>query len=293
MRGTTQALPALALLILLAVLWLASPPAARLDLVAGTGGDHDVERDNVGVAGLDGHEAQLVVEFRNRIGVREDLVNEVEPGRSGFAHLFEHMMFRGTEKFPPEKWEALMQDAGAETNAYTSDDRTVYHAVFSKEDLEPILALEADRFQNLSYTEEQFRTETRAVLGEYNKNFANPMRKLDEAIRKTAFTTHTYRHTTMGFIEDVENMPEMFDYGLLFFDRYYRPEYTTICIVGDVSETLTLPLVKKYWGGWEPGDYEPEIPAEPAQSEPKTIRRGFPRAHAAHHLGFVPCACLR
>ena len=49
------------------------------------------------------------------------------------------------------------------------------------------------------------------------------MRKLDEAIRKTAFTTHTYRHTTMGFIEDVENMPEMFDYGLLFFDRYYRP----------------------------------------------------------------------
>ena len=137
--------------------------------------------------------------------------NEVEPGRSGFAHLFEHMKFRGTDKYPPEKWEAIMQAAGAETNAYTSDDRTVYHAVFSKDDLEPILELEADRFQNLKYTEEQFRTETRAVLGEYNKNFASPMRKLEEIIRETAFTTHTYRHTTMGFEKDVENMPEMYD----------------------------------------------------------------------------------
>src|SRR5688572_6960622 len=83
--------------------------------------------------------------------------NEVEPGKSGFAHLFEHMMFRGTEKYPSEKWEAIMQSAGAATNAYTTDDRTVYHAVFSKEDLPQILELEADRFQNLKYTEEQFR----------------------------------------------------------------------------------------------------------------------------------------
>ena len=201
--------------------------------------------------------------------------NEVEPGRTGFAHLFEHMMFRGTEKFPPERWEAVMQDAGAQTNAYTSDDRTVYHAVFSKEDLEPILELEADRFQNLEYSEDVFRTETRAVLGEYNKNFANPMRKLDEIVRKTAFTTHTYRHTTMGFVEDVENMPKMYDYGLEFFDRYYRPEYTTVCIVGDVDAEQTLSLVKKYWGGWERGSYMPDIPVEPPQGESKTIEDIF------------------
>jgi zinc protease len=139
--------------------------------------------------------------------------NEVEPGRSGFAHLFEHMMFRGTEKYPPEKWEEVMQAAGAQTNAYTSDDRTVYHAVFSKEDLEPILALEADRFQNLKYSEEIFRTETRAVLSEYNKNFSSPLRKLDEVLRNEAFQKHTYTHTTMGFVEDVlasrSNSPPM------------------------------------------------------------------------------------
>lgn len=206
-----------------------------------------------------------------RVGSR----NEVEPGRSGFAHLFEHMMFRGTENYPPEKWEEIMQAAGAQTNAYTSDDRTVYHAVFSKEDLEGILELEADRFQNLKYSEEVFRTETRAVLGEYNKNFSNPMRKLDEVVRNEAFTAHTYKHTTMGFIEDVENMPSMYDYGLQFFDRYYRPEYTVVCIVGDVTPEQTRPLVEKYWGGWERGGYEPPIPAEPPQAEPKTVAAPF------------------
>ena len=201
--------------------------------------------------------------------------NEVEPGRSGFAHLFEHMMFRGTEKFPPEKWEAVMQAAGAETNAYTTDDRTVYHAVFSKEDLEPILEIEGDRFQNLTYSEDVFRTETRAVLGEYNKNFASPMRKLDEVVRDKAFTKHTYKHTTMGFLRDVEKMPEMYDYGLQFFDRYYRPEHTIVSIVGDVSQDETLPLVKKYWGDWKRGSYEPAIPAEPPQEEPKTAAVQF------------------
>ena len=201
--------------------------------------------------------------------------NEVEPGRSGFAHLFEHMMFRGTENFPSERWEEIMQAAGAETNAYTSDDRTVYHAVFSREDLEPILELEADRFQNLKYTEDQFRTETRAVLGEYNKNFASPGRKLDEIIRDTAFTAHTYKHTTMGFEEDVENMPMMYDYGLRFFDRYYRPEYTTVSIIGDITGEEALPLVRKYWGGWERGTYAPEIPPEPPQDAPKEVEHLF------------------
>jgi zinc protease len=201
--------------------------------------------------------------------------NEVEPGRSGFAHLFEHMMFRGTEKYPPEKWEAVMQAAGAQTNAYTSDDRTVYHAVFSKEDLEPILELEADRFQNLKYSQDIFQTETRAVLSEYNKNFANPLRKLDEVLRNEAFQTHTYKHTTMGFVEDVENMPTMYDYGLQFFERYYRPEYTVVCVVGDVTPEQVRPLVEKYWGPWKRGDYKAEIPAEPPQAAPKRVVANF------------------
>src|SRR5919202_1801924 len=96
--------------------------------------------------------------------------NEVEPGKSGFAHLFEHLMFRGTPTVSADQYNDLLKRAGADSNAYTSDDRTVYHTVFSKEDLDQILMLEADRFQNLKVPEELFKTETRAVLGEYNKN---------------------------------------------------------------------------------------------------------------------------
>ncbi|MFZ8984966.1 MAG: M16 family metallopeptidase, partial [Steroidobacteraceae bacterium] len=122
--------------------------------------------------------------------------NEVEPGKSGFAHFFEHMMFRGTPTLSPDEYNAIITRAGARQNAYTTDDYTNYHVTFAKEDLETILRIEADRFQNLDYPEEAFRTEARAVLGEYNKNSANPISRLYEKLRATAFKTHTYRHTT-------------------------------------------------------------------------------------------------
>src|ERR1700740_1115660 len=87
--------------------------------------------------------------------------NEIEPGKSGFAHLFEHLMFRGTPEFPPEKYNAALTDAGAASNAFTTDDFTAYHTTFSKEDLPRILSMEADRFQHLSYEQSAFKTETR------------------------------------------------------------------------------------------------------------------------------------
>ncbi|MFN2492848.1 MAG: M16 family metallopeptidase, partial [Pyrinomonadaceae bacterium] len=96
--------------------------------------------------------------------------NEVEAGKSGFAHFFEHMMFRGSEHYTPEQREDIFKRAGAETNAYTSDDRTVYHATFDKADLDEVMKVEADRFIRLKYTPEQFKTEAKAVKGEYDKN---------------------------------------------------------------------------------------------------------------------------
>jgi len=202
--------------------------------------------------------------------------NEVEPGKSGFAHLFEHMMFRGTKAYPPEKYEAVLKMAGAASNAYTSDDRTVYHTTFSKEDLDAIMKMEADRFQNLEYTEQQFKTEALAVLGEYNKNSAEPTEKLEETLRETAFVKHTYRHTTMGFLKDVQDMPNQFEYSKLFFDRYYRPEYTTIIVVGDVKTAAVKAMVEKYWGGWKRGGYKPQIPAEPEQEEERRAKVDWP-----------------
>src|SRR5688572_18781362 len=99
-----------------------------------------------------------------QIPVQTGSRNEVEPGKSGFAHFFEHMMFRGTRAYPSEKYQEVLTRAGARGNAYTTDDYTNYHITFSKEDLRTILAIEADRFQNLAYSEEDFKTESRAVL---------------------------------------------------------------------------------------------------------------------------------
>ena len=206
-----------------------------------------------------------------QIPVQTGSRNEVEPGKSGFAHFFEHMMFRGTKAYPPEAYQAILTKAGARQNAYTTDDYTNYHTTFAKEDLEKVLEIEADRFQHLDYPEAAFKTESRAVLGEYNKNSANPMSKLFEAMQDAAFTTHTYKHTTMGFLKDIEDMPNQFAYSKTFFDRWYRPEYTTVIVAGDVDPAKVLPLVEKCWGTWKRGTYTVEIPKEPAPKGPKTV----------------------
>jgi len=198
--------------------------------------------------------------------------NEVEAGKSGFAHFFEHMMFRGSENFTPEQREEIFKRAGAETNAYTTDDRTVYHATFSKEDLDQIMRAEADRFLRLKYTPAQFKTEAKAVKGEYDKNSANPFSKIREVLRETAFKRHTYAHTTMGYLKDIEDMPNQFDYSQQFFRRFYRPEYTTIVLVGDVTRDAALDMTKRYWGEWKRGDYKADIPEEPAQGEARTAQ---------------------
>ncbi len=202
--------------------------------------------------------------------------NEVEPGRTGFAHLFEHMMFRGTKEYPPAKYEEVLKETGAASNAYTSDDLTAYHTTFSKEDIERILRMEADRFQHLDYSAEVFKTETLAVLGEYNKNSASPTQKLHEVLRNTAFDRHPYKHTTMGFLADIKNMPNLYDYSRQFFDRYYRPEYTTILLVGDVNSKQSRALVEKYFGNWKRGTYKPDIPPEPKQAAPRTAKVDWP-----------------
>lgn len=195
--------------------------------------------------------------------------NEVETGKSGYAHLFEHLMFRGSENYTPEQRDALLKDAGASSNAYTTDDRTVYHIDFSKDDFEPVMKLEADAFRRLKYEQAAYKTETLAVLGEYNKNSANPTSKLFEVLRAKAFDKHTYAHTTMGFIKDIEDMPNQYDYSIQFWNRYYRPEYTTVVVVGDVTRERALAAVKAQFGDWKRGDYAPQIAAEPAQGGPR------------------------
>jgi zinc protease len=202
--------------------------------------------------------------------------NEVEPGKSGFAHLFEHLMFRGTPEFSAERYQNELQNAGAASNAYTSDDLTAFHTTFSKEDLPRILSMEADRFAHLTVPPALFKTETLAVLGEYNKNSASPTSKLYETLRATAFKVHPYQHTTMGFLKDIEAFPDEYDYSRQFFDRYYRPEYTTIIVAGDADPKRIRALIDERWGTWKRGGFKPSIPAEPPQDAPRSAHIDWP-----------------
>src|SRR6478609_161591 len=212
-----------------------------------------------------------------QIPVQTGSRNEVEPGKSGFAHFFEHLMFRGTPNNPPARFRQIMTKAGARDNASTGDDSTRYYSTFAKEDLETILALYADMFQHLAYSEADFKTEARAILGEYNKNSADPMEKLFEVQRDRFYQVHTYKHTTMGFIQDVENMPNEYQYSKVFFDRWYRPQYTTIILAGDVTPDRVLPLIEKYWGGWKGGTATPpDVPQEPAPKGSQYVHVPWP-----------------
>ncbi|MCF6435375.1 pitrilysin family protein [Pseudoalteromonas sp. MMG022] len=199
--------------------------------------------------------------------------DEVEPGRTGFAHFFEHMMFKGSKKYPKDVYADILKNSGVDNRAYTTNDYTNYYLSFTKQHLDKVLEIQADIFQNLTYTEAQFRTEALTVKGEYLKNNANPIRQLLAAVRKEAFEKHTYKHTTMGFFEDIEAMPDQMAYGQTFFERFYNPEYVSLVIVGDVDPQETIAMVKKHWGGWERGDYVSDVPQEPKQDEPKYVHK--------------------
>lgn len=196
-----------------------------------------------------------------RVGSR----NEVEEGVTGFAHFFEHMMFRGTEKYDKDQYNEELKAIGASANANTSLDRTIYHMTGNAQKLEKMFELESDRFQNLQYPIHDFKTEAGAVKGEYTKNIASPFAQLNENVANTAFDAHTYKHTTMGFLKDIIDMPNQYEYSLKFFNRFYRPEYTTLLVVGDVTSEQVNKLAEKYFGKWERGNYVAKVPVEPEQ----------------------------
>ncbi len=200
-----------------------------------------------------------------RVGSRD----EVEPGKTGFAHFFEHMMFRGTDKYPKDKYDEVLKSIGASANANTSNDRTVYHMTGDAAKMEKMFEIEADRFMNLKYSLQDFKAEAGAVKGEYTKNSASPYEQLDEKTCDVAFEKHTYKHTTMGFFKDIVDMPNQYDYSLSFFKRFYRPENATIVVVGDVKREVIETLAAKYFGVWSKGAVKADIPVEPTQTVTK------------------------
>ncbi len=226
---------------------------------------HKLELDNGFKAYLihAGAPGQIAYVTVVRTGSRE----EWEPGRTGYAHFFEHMMFRGTKKYPD--YSSVLTRIGADNNAFTSDDMTVFYTVAASDSLEQLMDLESDRFMNLDYSEPDFRIEAGAILGEFNQGRANPYLTLFEKIRQTAFDQHTYRHLTIGLEADVRAMPQGYEYSRSFFRRYYRPENCVLLLVGDFDDAGAEALVRKYYSSWKPGYVAPKIQPEPEQTAPR------------------------
>ncbi len=209
--------------------------------------------------------------------VRTGSRNEIEPGKSGFAHFFEHMMFKGTKTMPTEAYNDFITELGAGTNGFTSDDYTCYFVVFAgRDNMEEVIKVEADRFINLYYDEEMLKTEAPVIEGEYYASVSNPSRRLYETLRNTAFEKHSYGHTTLGYLEDILDMPNQYEYSQLFRKRFYAPDNTVLLVAGDFDHEQLMDYVHKYYSDWEPSNYTLVTLVEPPQTKAKRAHYDWP-----------------
>jgi zinc protease len=188
---------------------------------------------------------------------------ETQKGKTGLAHLFEHIMFLHEYGGKPEGYEDAIKRLGADNNASTDYDLTFYHPfTFTSNLVGPvqtpegptpgIIELEASRFKNLKIDRKSFQVEAGAVQGEYRRIFSFPTEKLIEEMSPVAFPNHPYGHTVIGYREDVENMPNAWDAAWEFFRNYYNPASLAIVVVGDVNPQKLFPVIEKAYADWKP-----------------------------------------
>src|SRR6188508_1298774 len=168
-------------------------------------------------------------------------------GRTGFAHLFEHLMFKGSKNVRPDQHPSWITGIGGEANAETDEDATIYWETVPAQHLPLVLWLEADRMASLDVSEDKFKTEREVVKEERRMRFENqPFGRLSEIIFDKAFTTHPYKHQTIGSMEDLE-AATIADVQA-FHDTYYVPNNATLVLVGDFDTTSAKGLVDQYIG---------------------------------------------
>jgi zinc protease len=210
------------------------------------------------------------------------------PGKSGLAHLFEHLMFQGTRNIGPEMFSDYIVRAGGEDNAYTTEDYTVYWETFPSNLLPVVLWLEADRMRNLEISERILETEKEVVKEERRTRFENPpYGTVIEKLYRLAFTVHPYHHPAVGSLADLESITTADVKS--FYDAYYTPNNATLVMVGDFDAEEALGLVNQYFGPIPSGKaFERNIPREPPQGERRSLRLvknvALPAFVTAYHM---------
>jgi zinc protease len=201
------------------------------------------------------------------------------PGRTGFAHLFEHMMFKGSKNVGPEDHTSVIASVGGQSNAYTTDDETVFWETFPAQYLPLAAWLEADRMASLRVDKDTFVNEREVVKEERRMRVDNqPYGRLNEIIYDQAFTTHPYKHPTIGSMVDLE--AASVDDVREFYDTFYVPENATVVIVGDFDTAQARTIVNQFFGR-VPKASRPvprDIPKEPPQTKERraTVEASWP-----------------
>jgi zinc protease len=184
----------------------------------------------------------VAINVAYRVGGKDD-----PAGRSGFAHLFEHLMFKGTARTGPETIDRLTEDVGGFNNAFTTEDITNYYEVIPSNHLERLLWAEADRLAALVVNEENFVTERDVVIGEYDQRIlAEPYGMLDELVNREAYTVHPYGRGVIGSPAEL-NAASLADV-VAFHSTYYRPDNAVLVVAGDLDADATMGWIEAYFG---------------------------------------------
>jgi zinc protease len=179
--------------------------------------------------------------------------------RRGIAHFLEHMMFRGSENFPPEAHSKRIARLGGDCNAYTDHDATVFHETIPPSALEEVFRLESDRFRRLQLEQDLTDTERKVILEELRVYMNQPMVRAGRLIAAAVGGDHPYALDPLGRREDLEALTV--EDLRAFHRRRYRPENMFIVVTGGVRETEVRELAQKWFGDWEPAAIKPDPPA--------------------------------
>jgi len=214
-----------------------------------------------------------------------------KPGRTGFAHLFEHLMFKGSKNVQPEAHTSMISSVGGQSNAYTTDDETVFWETVPAQYLPLTLWMEADRMATLRIDKETFTNERDVVKEERRMRVDNqPYGRLNEIIYDQAFTVHPYKHATIGSMVDLEaaSVDDVRD----FYRTYYVPSNATVVLVGDFDSAQALQLASQYLGRVPKAEREVprDIPKEPPQTKEKRVTQQapwpLPAVVVAYHITY-------
>ncbi|HEY3663666.1 MAG TPA: pitrilysin family protein [Chthoniobacterales bacterium] len=235
---------------------------------------HETLPNGLEVYSVEDHSSPTVaVQVWYHVGSKDD-----PQGRSGFAHLFEHMMFKGNDHLTADAFDDLTENIGGENNAYTAADVTVYHEVVPSNYLNPILWAEAERMSSLALNEANFKSERDVVKEEYRQRIlANPYGEFFLDTVKNSYAVHPYKRPGIGSIEelDASKLPEV----RAFHSTFYRPDNATLVVVGDFQPNELHDWVGKYLGAVKkPTEKIPRVTAkEPPRKEDKQIVKYSPK----------------